>query len=615
MKKFGSVVLHIGCPKTGSTSIQTFLNSGRQAFLAAGHLAYPPGHWHAQLSSCFSNKPDQCYFNVSHGLTDLDTIRKRDALYFDELCQWLDQVRPCKYLIFSYEGFLYLDTDALERFKTFALKWSDEIIVVAYVRPPLSFAASALSQQAKTGVLFQDLPYVPWKTIIQIYLSVFNKDQLILRKFARDVLAGGDVVDDFMHVLGITSLPSELKGCREAENESVSDVGMLLSIKIKELLEKRKVTVTHGAFFDFLGKHLSLIPGNRFKLEPELCSRILVENKEDIEYLHDEFGISLAEPIIENPGSMSRFEQDRQLVNMIDGIAEFITQVTFGGTRHSDFAAPEFNLLNIMFESESHLTSGGLLSFILEFSLAVEVSELVLGIRIFDGFGRLAFSTNTQRLGQPLYNLSVGTYCEQWAIVADLPKGDYAASFVFSERLKGSMRKIAWYDKLVRFSIGDETFSTGYTHLPVTATCSRISDRVVRPLTEVKGTLRFGVVPVNLVSGETVVMSVVLKNNSNQDWISLHKYPINLSYHWLDEQGGVVVFDGVRTPLPGGVLYAGTSVEVTLMVKAPDALGRYRLCAMPVQEFFAWFNEIGFLPGEAVFEIVTQDDSTTIFST
>lgn len=63
-----------------------------------------------------------------------------------------------------------------------------------------------------------------------------------------------------------------------------------------------------------------------------------------------------------------------------------------------------------------------------------------------------------------------------------------------------------------------------------------------------------------------------------------------VSYHWLDELGNAIVWDGLRTPVeaePGG------SARVELAIRAPIPPGRYRLSIDVVDEGRFWFGELG----------------------
>ena len=66
---------------------------------------------------------------------------------------------------------------------------------------------------------------------------------------------------------------------------------------------------------------------------------------------------------------------------------------------------------------------------------------------------------------------------------------------------------------------------------------------------------------------------------------------VRLAYHWLDERGNPIVWDGERTPLPE--LAPGERVQVDARVRAPIPPGRYRLALDLVADHRAWFSDLG----------------------
>jgi hypothetical protein len=63
------------------------------------------------------------------------------------------------------------------------------------------------------------------------------------------------------------------------------------------------------------------------------------------------------------------------------------------------------------------------------------------------------------------------------------------------------------------------------------------------------------------------------------------------AYHWLDDLGNAIDWDGLRTPLPP--LPPGGRTEATLAVRAVMPPGRYRLAFDLVLEHRSWLSEIG----------------------
>ena len=86
---------------------------------------------------------------------------------------------------------------------------------------------------------------------------------------------------------------------------------------------------------------------------------------------------------------------------------------------------------------------------------------------------------------------------------------------------------------------------------------------------------------------------------------------IKASYHWLDELGNAIVWDGLRTPLPRSVA-PGERVETELAVRCPIPPGRYRLAVDLVAERRAWFGEVGGEPPEREVEVLPRVDATSL---
>jgi hypothetical protein len=93
---------------------------------------------------------------------------------------------------------------------------------------------------------------------------------------------------------------------------------------------------------------------------------------------------------------------------------------------------------------------------------------------------------------------------------------------------------------------------------------------------------------------QAVIIPVKVKNNSKHVWpAESHSVRrIALSYHWLDKDGKVIIFDGIRTSLPYDVK-PGEEVTLNASVKTPDKPGEYILEFDMVQERVSWFKDKG----------------------
>jgi hypothetical protein len=114
------------------------------------------------------------------------------------------------------------------------------------------------------------------------------------------------------------------------------------------------------------------------------------------------------------------------------------------------------------------------------------------------------------------------------------------------------------------------------------------------PLTGLKVEFGQHKIPTEMVVAQTVSADVTIKNASTKTWSSKPnqkgRYAVNLSYHWLDSKRQMIVFDGLRTPLPRD-LSPGESVTLRATILAPEKAGKYLLHLTMVQEAVAWFSD------------------------
>jgi hypothetical protein len=88
-----------------------------------------------------------------------------------------------------------------------------------------------------------------------------------------------------------------------------------------------------------------------------------------------------------------------------------------------------------------------------------------------------------------------------------------------------------------------------------------------------------------------------LENAGSATWRSRSEAGVQLSYHWLDDRGNAIVWDGPRVdfeqPVP-----PGRQAEVDIVLRAPQPPGNYRLAFDLVEELRFWFADVGSSPLE-----------------
>jgi hypothetical protein len=94
---------------------------------------------------------------------------------------------------------------------------------------------------------------------------------------------------------------------------------------------------------------------------------------------------------------------------------------------------------------------------------------------------------------------------------------------------------------------------------------------------------------------------VVIENAGTAAWRDL-----NVSYHWLDDRGNPIVWDGIRHAVSA---IPGERVETEIEVRGPIPPGRYRLAFDLVDEHRFWLAELGNFTPELEVEVTPRDAS------
>ena len=106
-------------------------------------------------------------------------------------------------------------------------------------------------------------------------------------------------------------------------------------------------------------------------------------------------------------------------------------------------------------------------------------------------------------------------------------------------------------------------------------------------------------------AGAEATVEVALRNAGSATWRARGNAGVKLSYHWLDDRGNAIMWDGPRIDFDGPVA-PGDEVEVALRVRAPQPPGRYRLAFDLVEELRFWFAEVGSSPLELDAEVLPR---------
>ncbi len=93
-------------------------------------------------------------------------------------------------------------------------------------------------------------------------------------------------------------------------------------------------------------------------------------------------------------------------------------------------------------------------------------------------------------------------------------------------------------------------------------------------------------------AGATGAARVLLENAGSATWRSRGTEGVQLAYHWLDDRGNPILWDGIRSAFPAPV-GPGERAELTVELLAPMPPGRYTLAFDLIEEHRYWFGDVG----------------------
>lgn len=604
-KKFSRIIIHFGGDKTGSTAIQTAFNHARDHLIEQHLIAYPPGQCHAELGSAMCDCPEEYIFNVLRSIKSRELLQHLGSEYLKELSQWLMDIPPCECLVFSYEGFPYLNLVSLVNLREFCTSYSDVVDVVIYVRAPLSYSVSAINQRLKQGRQpwkNDDLPIVRHKYIIKKIAQVFGQQHIIVRPFIAASLKNGDVVSDFFSILKFSDsdmnfLQNAIKGSNESLTNNAAHVGMAL---LKNLAD-RGIYYSEGAFYHNIGQHLTIIPGDKIKLMPSQISAILLASQEHTDYLASEFDIVFNEDSALYVEHYSPSSESKKNDILISAFGKVLANIFTGWFAPRELQT-EFRTNDILVAKSSLLegydiTQGQSMSFELFFLLLRPVEELEMSISIYNTDKRQVFGTNSTLLSQIQRQVASGEYKVVYQVSASLPVGHYTVGFSFAERAQEDVRDLYWTATACEFNIKNRTLDVDYIDQSANIIFQRsIQENASSVVKMPRGRIELLIPPTRISSSETISLIVKVFNEGTEPWGCGLFRPVNISYHWRDTSKRVIAFEGLRTTLPEGGVPPGESVTLIVQIQAPNTPNvpdRYFLELTVMQEDVHWFEEVG----------------------
>ncbi len=245
--------IHIGTPKTGTTSIQTFMSTNYENLLKK------------KFVYSMSIRERQQHWDLVR-LTNIHCLKvknEQQKLFYQEKIEKLKQEikeNKDRIFIFSTEGLTWLlNLTNIEPVKALNdllhnLGFND-IKIILYLRNQADLMVSMSSQEIKDCHNFYVASALPFqyprtsnmfdfKNIISKYVEVFNKENLIVKLFDKNEFKDGDLLKDFANAIGLEWDDNFI--IPDNQNETLDLMGFELGKRINFHLKNGRERNLHG---------------------------------------------------------------------------------------------------------------------------------------------------------------------------------------------------------------------------------------------------------------------------------------------------------------------------------------------------------------------------------
>jgi hypothetical protein len=264
------VYIHIGTPKTGTSSIQKFLFDNRKILLEKGYLYSAYGRAGSKLQASISVAALFSHHNLVWELTKA-TVYDPKAGGWKEILGEIKHLKAKNVVISSEFFYGIVDYDKLISLKDLL---GCETKIIVYLRRQDQYFQSLYSQAIKMGRPHESITqYIlankfkcDYYKLLEPWRKTFGQENIIVRVFDKKQLKGG-VIQDFLETINVNMDKVEIEKF-QSENITTN----LKVIKVLEFLNKiaiNKISISQNKW-----KKLALAIANPHNKISEIIAKL-----------------------------------------------------------------------------------------------------------------------------------------------------------------------------------------------------------------------------------------------------------------------------------------------------------------------------------------------------
>jgi hypothetical protein len=304
------LILHIGHPKTGTTTLQKTLQASRTALINAGILHPDTGHHHNHRALI------PYLTSEASALQQLDSspseVLKISSKKWNAVKEEVSTLNPNTIILSSESFFRDLGDDEFRMLGSNLKSLASKIVIAAYLREPASLTLSKAQQNIKRKPIFTLPPKAYYRSTLELYKNS-GIGSMKVRIFDRRALKDGDIVKDFF-AQHIPHFDPERLSRRKDDNTSFSAEAMSL---LQEVQRKERSCPRDNAKHAIKKADRELHGFARPRMHDQIRHAIQARCT-DLGWLKDEFDLEF--PNIDTT-AMSHSEADR-LCDALDTVED-----------------------------------------------------------------------------------------------------------------------------------------------------------------------------------------------------------------------------------------------------------------------------------------------------